>query len=514
LSDLLLVNANVITMNPAFPRAKIIRIRNGEIASVSADDTPSLRKCTSSKNEVIDCQGKTVVPGFIDPHCHLLSYAYSFVTLDVGPRNVSSISDIQNLVRKASQELPPGTWIKGRGYDEFYLAEKRHPTRWDLDAASPAHPVRITHRSGHAQLLNSLALERVGISDETGDPPDGLIDRNITSGEPTGLLYGMDTTIARFVSATQNNLVEEGIRLAGRALAAQGITSIHDCSSRNDPSRLDLFRAWQQRGYLPQRVSMVLGWEAFQKIQERQGTTRGDDLVRIAGVKIIIHEITGQLSPSQSELNEMVLQIHQAGYQAVLHAIEVKPIMAACTAIEHALKVSPAAAHRHRIEHCSVCPPALAKRLASARIMVVTQPAFVYYNGERYLRTVPKGDLKHLYPVSTLMRHGVKVAGSSDFPVVPPNPLIGIYAAVTRRAENGEYILPKERITPLEALSLFTNNAASATCTETTRGSISPGKLADLAILSGDPTSLPEEAIKDIQVDMTIINGQVIWERG
>ena len=500
-------------MNPAFPRARIIHIRDGRIASVSADDTPSLRKFTSSKIAVIDCQGKTVVPGFIDAHCHLVSYAHSFVTLDVGPRNVFSISDIQNLIRKAAQELPPGTWIMGRGYNEFYLAEKKHPTRWDLDAVSPAHPVRISHRSGHAQLLNSLALEGVGISIETDDPPDGLIDRDITTGEPTGLLYGMDETIGRFLSATQNNQAEEGIRLAGGALSAQGITSIHDASSRNDLSRLDLFRGWQQRGHLPQRVSMVLGWEAFQKIKKCKNATRGDDSVRIEGVKIIIHEITGQLSPSQSELNEMVLQIHQAGYQAVLHAIEEKHIMAACTAIEHALKASPAAGHRHRIEHCSVCPPALAKRLASADIKVVTQPAFIYYNGERYLRTVPKEDLGHLYPVATLMRHGVRVAGSSDFPIVPPNPLIGIYGAVTRRAENGEHVLPEERITPLEALSLFTVNAAMATCTETTRGSIRPGNLADLAILSGDPTSVPEEAIKDIRVDMTIINGQVIWER-
>lgn len=533
MSELLLVNANVITMNPAFPRARTIRIRDGGIASVSAE-TPSHRNRPGAKTEVIDCQGKTVVPGFIDPHCHLAAYARSFVTLDLGPRNVSSISDIQNLIKRAARKLPPGTWIMGRGCNEFYLAEKRHPDRWDLDAVSPAHPVRISHRSGHAQLLNSLALKHVGISLETGDPPDGLIDRNLTTGEPTGMLYGMDKTIAGFFSDTLNNQAEEGIGLAGRALGAQGITSIHDASAGNDASRLNLLRAWQLRGDIPQRVSMLLGWEAFQKFREDQGANRSvdhrshgvshdsigndynsinNDYASIKGVKIIIHEITGQLSPGQSELNEMVLQIHQAGLQAVLHAIEEKHVMAACTAIEHALKVSPAAGHRHRVEHCSVCPPALAKRLAAAGVMVVTQPAFLYYNGERYLKTVPEGDFKHLYPVATLMRYGVRVAGSSDFPIVPPDPLVGIYGAVIRKAENGAGILPAEGITPLEALSLFTVNAARATCTETTRGSIEPGKLADLALLSGDPTGLPEEEIKDIRVDMTVINGQVIWEK-
>lgn len=510
--NLALFNANAITMDPTLPLARYILIRNNRITSIESHN--GAKKFHGKDTTVIDCNGKTVVPGFIDAHCHLTSYADSFVTLDLGPRNASSISDIQNIVKEAAHELSPGTWIKGRGYNEFYLAEKRHPTRWDLDAASSVHPVSITHRSGHAHLLNSLALQLVGISKETGDPPGGLIDRDIGTGEPTGMLYGMGETLARFVPPTQADRAEQGIRIAGQALSALGITSVHDTSSRNDQDRLDLFHTWKKRGYLPQRLSMALGWEAFQKAQEREGTaSREDDHVRVDGVKIIIHEITGQLNPSQSELNEMVAQIHQSGYQAILHAIEESHILAACIAIEYALKASPGAKHKHRIEHCSVCPPALAKRLASADIMVVTQPAFAYYNGERYLRTVPKEDLGHLYPVATLMRYGVTVAGSSDCPVVPPNPLIGIYSAVARKTENGELLLPEESITPLQALSLFTYNAASATRTETTRGSIRPGKLADLAILSDDPTNLPEEAIKDIRVDMTIINGKVVWER-
>jgi predicted amidohydrolase YtcJ len=499
-------------MDPELPRARLIGVNRGRIGDLSGDDTAE--KLRSSKTTVIDCHGKTIVPGFIDAHCHLVSYGDSFVTLDAGPSNVASIADIKNMVRKAAQELPPGTWIKGRGYNEFYLAEKRHPTRWDLDAASSVHPVKITHRSGHAHLLNSLALQLVGISEETGDPPGGLIDRDIETGAPTGLLHGMGEILARFVPPTQGNQADHGIHLAGHTLSALGITSVHDASSRNDLCQLNLFCNWKKQDLLPQRVTMALGWEGFQKLPKgARATFDDDDDVRVEGVKIIIDEITGQLSPSQSELNEMVTMIHQSGFQALLHAIETETIEAACSAVEYALKRSPKREHRHRIEHCSVCPPALAKRLASAGIAVVTQPAFIYHNGERYLRTVPKEELEHLYPIATLIRHGVRVAGSSDFPVVPPNPLIGIYAAASRRAENEEYLLPEERITPQEALSLFTDNAARATFTENSRGSIRPGKLADLVILSGDPISLPEDAIKDIQVDMTIINGKVVWER-
>ncbi|MHB9150689.1 MAG: amidohydrolase [Thermoleophilia bacterium] len=515
--DLVLVNANVITMDRALPAARTIGIRAGRIYSVSPRSAHPPRDSGGPRPIVIDCRGKTVVPGFIDAHCHLVSYAHSLVGLDAGPRSVSSILDIRDLVAQAARETPPGSWILGRGYSEFHLAEKRHPTRWDLDAVSPAHPVSIAHHSGHAHLLNSLALERVGISMETGDPPDGLIDRAIPTGEPTGLLFGMNEIIAPFVSDTQNSHAERGIGLAGASLAACGVTSVHDASARNDPSRRDLFSRWRQQGHLPQRVSMVLGWDAFQRERYRDAASPDDDPVPIVGVKIIVHEITGRLSPSQAELNEMVARIHTAGHQAILHAIEQQHITAACIAIEEARRAAPAAGRGHpghRIEHCSVCPPELAKRLAAAEVTVVTQPAFVYYNGERYLKTVPERDLEHLYPIGRLLRSGVAVAGSSDFPVVPPNPLMGIYAAVTRRAENGEQVLPEERISPGEALRLFTDSAAKAIRAEALKGSIRPGKFADLAVLSADPTSVAEEAIKDIQVDMTMIGGRVVYERG
>jgi hypothetical protein len=209
----------------------------------------------------------------------------------------------------------------------------------------------------------------------------------------------------------------------------------------------------------------------------------------------------------------MVNNIHQSGFQAILHAIEETVIEAACSAIEYALKKFPKLDHRHRIEHCSVCPPSLAKRLASLGIIVVTQPSFIYYSGERYLRTVLSNQLKCLYPIATLMRSEVTVAGSSDCPIAPTNPLMGIYAAVSRIADSGEKILPEERITPLEALKMYTENAAKASFEEKNKGTISPGKLADLVVLNGDPTKLPIDEIKDIDVEMTILDGEIVWDK-
>jgi predicted amidohydrolase YtcJ len=177
------------------------------------------------------------------------------------------------------------------------------------------------------------------------------------------------------------------------------------------------------------------------------------------------------------------------------------------------LQHDPRPDHRHRIEHCSVCCPSVTNRIASLGITVVTQPSFVYYHGDRYRKTVPDTDLRHLYPLRTLVEGGVHVAASSDGPVAPVNPMIGIYSAVSRKTELGEVLSPEERILREDALRLYTDEAARASFDEMTRGSVTPGKLADLVVLSGDPTDVPIDAIKEIEVEMTIVNGEVVWEK-
>jgi predicted amidohydrolase YtcJ len=513
MADLILCNANVITMDPACPRAQLVAIENRKIISVTTSD--KLVEHKKSETKVIDCNGETILPGFIDAHCHIPSLAESFLALNLNPQNnVHSISDIQAEIQSLSKELPPGKWIRGKGYNEFYLTEKRHPTREDLDRATTIHPIKLTHRSGHAHVLNSAALRIVGISKETSDPPGGLIDRDIRTGEPTGILYGMSNYLAKIIPSIDGDQMEKGIRLVNQELLSCGIASVQDATSRNDFDRWKMFQRWKENGLLRSRVSMMLGMEGFNEYRKHPYSVQGDEKhLRLGGVKIIIHETTGQLTPSQQELNEMVNKIHQSGFQAVLHAIEEHSIKAACTAIEHALKLSPKSDHRHRIEHCSVCPPSLAKRLASLGISVVTQPSFIYYSGERYLRTVSNDQLKYLYPIATLRKNGVIVAGSSDCPITPANPLIGIYAATSRATETGEVVLPEERITPEEALKMYTEVAAKARFEEKDKGAISPGKLADLVVLNGDPTKLPIDQIKDIEVEMTILDGEIVWNK-
>jgi predicted amidohydrolase YtcJ len=513
LSDLILFNANVITMDPAFPHARLVAIQDGKISAVSSNEGVVGLKKRNTK--LIDCKGKTILPGFIDAHLHLFGFAEGLITLNLEPRNgIHSISDIQEKIREQSQQLPPGTWIRGRGYNEFYLTEKRHPNRWELDSVTTVHPIKLTHRSGRAYVLNSLGLKLVGISKETADPSEGLIDRDVGTGELTGLLYGMGDYLGKTIPRLELNQIELGIKLADSELCALGITSIHDASPRNNLDRWKLVRRWKKEGLLKTRVRMMLGKEGFEEYQRHRFPALVDEnQVSLRGAKIIVHETTGRLTPTQEELNEMVLEIHRSGFQAVLHAIEGKTIDAACDAVEYALKKSPRSDHRHRIEHCSVCTPPLAKRLASLGIMVVTQPSFIYFNGDRFLKTVPKPNLEHLYPLSTLIKNGVLVAGSSDCPVVPANPIMGVYSAVSRKTEAGDFVLPDEQITPLEALKMYTQDAAKATSEERIKGSIEPGKLADLVVLSRDPTKLPANEIKDIEVKMTILDGEVVWDK-
>ena len=511
MSEFVLANANILTMDPSQPCVRSVLVKDGKIAALSRDTDFS--RSHDPASTFIDCRGHTVLPGFIDAHCHIAAYADSLLTLDLSPTRTRSIAEIQCVIGAVAQTLGPDAWINGRGYDEFHLAERRHPNRWDLDAVSPHNPVVLKHRSGHALLLNTAALTRVGIGPETGDPPAGLIERDVLTGEPTGLLFGEHPCLRNIHRKGRTQDLARGIALANRMLLAQGITSLHDTSPRNDADRLQLLRSWRQEGLLQPRVHMAMGWEEFLHGGPVSGATMtGHGHVTVAGVKIVMHEVTGSVTPDQADLDQMLNQIHRSGGQAILHAVEQGAIESGCTAIERAIALSPGRDARHRIEHCSICPPALAKRLAVAGIIVVTQPAFLHFSGDRYLETVVADEQSALYPLTTLLRAGVTVAGSSDFPVTPPAAMLGIGSAVTRQTSSGRYVRPEQGTTLFEALTLFTRNAATAMFAENSIGSIRPGQFGDFAILGDDPTKVPLLAIKDVQIEMTIIAGKVVWE--
>lgn len=511
-ADIVLYNARAITLEPVQPSAELIAIKGNKVLCIGRND--DLGSFKGTKTEIIDCHGRTIVPGFNDAHCHPPGFATHMLSVECRPPVVRSIADIQDRLSERAAQTPRGKWIKAIGYNEFYLAEKRHPNRWDLDKAVPCHPVKLSHRSGHACVLNSLALQLVGISIETPEPPGVIIERDLETGEPNGLLYGLNPFVEKVIPPLSDEELGRAFGLADQEYLSRGITSLQDASWTDGLKRWQRFHRLKERGELTPRLSMMIGAEdidEFQGIGLSMGS--GDSQLRLGGVKIVLQMTTGSQTPPQEELNRLAYKAHEAGFQLAFHVVEESTLEAALTALEHLLRQIPKSDHRHRIEHCSVCPPHMVRRLKRMGAMVVTQPLFIYYNGERYLATVSQDEMKWFYPIGSLLSSGIEVAASSDSPIVPFDPLIGMYAAVTRKAETGQSVLPQEGISSLEALKIYTLGAAYASFEEKLKGSIATGKLADLVVLSDDPTRVPPEEIKEIQVLMTIVDGKVVWER-
>jgi predicted amidohydrolase YtcJ len=373
----------------------------------------------------------------------------------------------------------------------------------------------LYHRSLHACVLNSRALSLAGINLETPEPPGALFERDLITGELTGLLFEMLSYIRSDVmpplSETEFN---HGIALVNQYFLSRGITSLQDATVVNDYGRWQVYRQLIDNYSLRSRLYFMPGIDNIGQFREAGMLFgNGDNKLRLGGVKIMLTESIGTLYPGQTELYRQALDIDRAGFQLAIHAEEPSTVEAAITALEYVKAQSSALLdRRHRIEHCSECPPHLMERLKVLKPVIVTQPPFLFYNGERYLATMSTEQIRWLFRTGSWFENGLVVAGSSDSPVVPANPIDGLYAAVTRKAQSGQQITPEECISADQALAMYTCNAAYASFEEDIKGSIIPGKLADMVLLSDDPTSVSPENIKDIKVEMTVIGGEIVWE--
>ena len=521
--DLLLTNARVLTCAPSRPAASAVALTGDRIAWVGeAQEAARLL----SPARTLDCQGKTLLPGFIDAHIHLFAYAADLQGVDCSPRAVRSIADILAAIRRRAAELPRGAWIRAWGFEDFHLAERRPPTGKELDAAAPHHPVKLTHRSGHASVLNSLALAQLGITNDTPEPEGATIERDPATGDLTGYLLEMEHLLSGRAPAQSSESIEASLLAAERRLLSYGVTSIHEATPTRAFEQWQRFAALKGRGRLPLRIYKMFAPADLPELLKRDMSFgSGDPGLSVGAIKMMLNETGERLLPAQEILEEQVYAAHSAGFQAAFHAAEERGVQAALEAVQKAIQRSAQEAadiaslgmrvhdHRHRVEHCGICPPPLAHRLAKAAILVVTQPAFIAAHGERYLAQIPQDKQAWLYAVKSLQDAGVRLAFGSDCPIVSPEPLRGIAAAVTRTADSGRTVGAREAVSLEAALTAYTRGAAYASADESLKGVIAQDLLADLVLLSEDLSRTPVARLADVTVEKTILGGSIVWER-
>jgi predicted amidohydrolase YtcJ len=502
----LLVNATVLTMDDSLPVAQALAVKDGRIVEVGGTD--EILWLREDEYELIDLGGRTIVPGFVDPHNH-----FSIAALEVfwpDCRTAASVEELQRLLGRAAGETPAGEWIRGVGYDHTRLPGRRHPTRAELDAAVPDRPALLVHYSHHQAVANSRALAAAGITRGTPDPPGGEIGRD-KSGEPTGLLFERAMSVVERASrAGREARFVDVARAATLRYAALGITTIQDAAV--SPSMARRYAEARAAGALAIDVGEVhvgsTGW-----------FDPPDDAAPGAPVKLFADggyrcamrlgdRVSGFLFYEREALAARMVAAWRSGRGVVCHALGNLGVETAVGAIEDALAREPAGRGRVRVDHAMFLDHASLARLVDLGVWVVVQPSFIWDHGGRS----PSPEVL-LRPFATAHAAGLRQAFSSDYPCGENAPLLGIQAAVTRRTRLGEPSGPEEALPAETALRAYTLEAARAAGVEHDRGMLMPGKRADFLVLSSNPLDGPPEAIKDVQVLQTWVEGVPVLVR-
>lgn len=523
MADLVLTNA-VVLAGRHQPPATTVVVRDGVIAAVG-DERVGAAAAPGAR--VFDLGGRTVIPAFHDAHAHVWKIGHLLTTM-LDLRGIDSIDALVAKVAAFRARLPAAAWLVGRGFNEAAMAERRLPTRHDLDRAAPDLPVVLTRTCGHIYAVNSAALARAGITAATTPPVGGEIDR-AEDGTPTGVLretaMGLITTV---MPPPTDDDYERMITAALRHQLSLGIT-VSSCCGVN-PQLLAVYRAMDAGGRLPARMNVM----PFRRVDGvptpiplpeihrsprlhvdtvkflADGGLSGATAALSVNYRHAPHK--GLLRFDHDELAALCRESHDAGWRIATHAI-------GDVAIEQMLDIYEALGpHRdglhHRIEHLGLPSPAQLARAARLGVVAAPQSIFLYELGGNFRDYLPDTLLPRCYPIKSMLEAGVTVALSSDAPVVEnDNPLAGMTAAITRRDRAGRALVPEQAISAADALDAYTRGGAVAVGLEHRLGTIAKGMWADLAVLSGNPLTTPPDALSTLSVDLTLLDGQVVYER-
>ena len=525
-ADTIIRNANIITMDPRQPRAQAVAILDGKFIGVGS--AAELTNLVGPNTRELDLTGKTVLPGFIDAHIHVLNSGIRHVM--AADCELPTITAIQTALRERVETTAPGQWVQGFKFDDTKTVENRFLFREDLDAVSTFHPIMVSHRAGHIYYLNTAALEAAGFTRDTPDPFGGRLGRDPDTGELNGVVYERAIEPVRFglIPSDTPEIRREGLRTICRMLTKAGLTSVHDARVIRD--EFVTYQEGRDAGELSLRVYALMYHQHFPSLREAGlKTGLGGDMLRLGGIKMVADGAIaartaylsepyvgsdcdhGILAMSAEEIEENVMEMHRAGFQVCIHANGDLTIDMVLNAYEKAQAADPRPNPRHRVEHCTLVNPDILDRMRRLGAIATPFCTYVYHHGEK-MPFYGEERLQWMFAQRSFLDYGVVATGATDYPPGPFEPLLGIQSCVTRTDSRGNEWGPNQKVTVEEALRIYTRHSAYASFEEATKGSIEMGKLADLVVLGADPTQVDPMSIKDIPVERTIVGGKTVYE--
>ena len=538
-ADLIIVNGKVVTMDENGTVAEAVAVKDGNIVAVGT--TKQVKELANSGTNVIDLKGRLMLPGFIDTHEHCIRRGLQLDWVNCKSPPMRSLGDVIEALRMKAETKQKEEWVIGSWFDESQWKDKRFPNRYDLDKASNEHPIYLGRAGGHNSVANSLALELAGITKDTPQPPGGNIERD-ENGEPTGRLdeiaaMGLVRNLIPKPSGFKEiELLAENWPTLEEQYLSWGLTTIHEAHIKAPEAQA--YQRLDEEGKLRIRIGLMLDGMTPYKGHatsdlSRQGLRppfRWSDRLFVVGVKVGTDGAMGSLTAAlhedysndpgnkgiirctKEELTDEIVRCHVAGIRTCTHAIGDRAIDMTLDALEEAINSRPWPCHRHRIEHAGYVLPRQLERMAELGVNVSASIGFCYPIGDSHIAALGQDRLCGYYPMKSFRDHGIVAAGNSDG-FGDNYALTGIYGCVARKSRSGNYLCKDEAVPIMDAIKVYTWNAAYLEGSEDLKGSIEPGKLADFVVLDRDITAVDPEEIIETEVLMTIVGGDVVYER-
>ncbi|MBB3860531.1 hypothetical protein GGQ88_001797 [Novosphingobium hassiacum] len=541
-ADVLFVNGKVLTVDKDFAIHTAIAIKDGKIAATGG---PELAKDWQAPRTV-DLQGRTLMPGFIDTHLHLKGLSHR----SIEPDKARSIAELGAMVAAKARELGPGEWVAGSGWDEALLAEKRNPSRADLDAIAPNNPVVLVRAGAHSAVANSLALKLAGIDANTPNPAGGVIERG-PDGQPSGIIRERTDLVLKLVPADSPAQMRPSYVNSLKDLLRLGITSFMEAWTTIDDEPVEqggisggggnavrghtfkqLSAIYAEEGESLPRATLYIMYPGAERLKKfPHHTGYGDDRLKLGPIGESAYDggFTGPTARTSKDykgqpgfrgttfmtepaLKDMIDTSAALGWQLGIHAIGDEAINIVAAAYHENLVAHPKQDHRWFISHFTMMPTQQTmKTMAADGVWTTAQPNFTYNLEGRYLQVLDGERLDTINPMATPIGLGVNVVMSSDN--LPIGPMVGLYSAVTRKGMTGHQFALSEAITREQAIRLYTAKAAAVAWDEAKKGTLEPGKFADFIVLDRDPLTVPAEQLLQTLVDQTWVGGKLVYSR-